>query len=360
MAPPYSFKDIFPDPDRSPLSLDEATRALYRRAIEDPTSLTDEERRIVTHRPPRPEEDEHCRNACGLSHPELVRKCIDHADNLSYKETSLILAGVVPWEAGKQLSYRVRLSGADRDLLHKAAAAAWTEELKAARANAMPVQRWWLRAHVEAGNYLNDDDIRHSLFAMKVPWQEHVLNQPGTVCGLVVFYPTVPEWPPYQEEIETAIYHGLHYPMEEIEDAVLAKFTLHWVQHDSNNTDDLQTTFVSKRDSGELPRGLRTDAFLYVDHEALQSRGSRRPFVWLWEPKRTTEEDPGPLRIDIKHIAPTLFARLPQRDFSPGEEQWKPYRRGSNLPILHHVTQYSKNLTTLVKDGIWPPPARAM
>ncbi|KAJ6049576.1 hypothetical protein N7444_006292 [Penicillium canescens] len=52
--------DIFPDPneDESPLALDEAARALYRRAIDNPSSLTDEERRTVT---PRPEEDELCR-----------------------------------------------------------------------------------------------------------------------------------------------------------------------------------------------------------------------------------------------------------------------------------------------------------
>ncbi|KAJ6012493.1 hypothetical protein N7522_002848 [Penicillium canescens] len=42
--------DIFPDPneDESPLALDEAARALYRRAIDNPSSLTDEERRTVT------------------------------------------------------------------------------------------------------------------------------------------------------------------------------------------------------------------------------------------------------------------------------------------------------------------------
>jgi hypothetical protein len=35
----------FPDPneDESPVALDEATRSLYRRAIDNPSSLTDED-----------------------------------------------------------------------------------------------------------------------------------------------------------------------------------------------------------------------------------------------------------------------------------------------------------------------------
>ena len=40
---------------------------------------------------------------------------------------------------------------------------------------------------------------------------------------------------PFKEQIETAIYHGLHYSMPTIKDAVFAKFTLQWVQYDSTD-----------------------------------------------------------------------------------------------------------------------------
>jgi hypothetical protein len=118
--------DIFPDPneDRSPLALDEATRALYRRAIDNPSSLTDEERRTVTHRPPRPEEDELCQQATGLNFSVLVQKAIDHRDSLSYDEASLLSGGLIPGEARRWLRYRLRLSEADQNLLHAAIDAA--------------------------------------------------------------------------------------------------------------------------------------------------------------------------------------------------------------------------------------------
>ncbi|KAL2862781.1 uncharacterized protein BJX67DRAFT_365507 [Aspergillus lucknowensis] len=39
--------------DRAPLALDKSTRTLYSRAILSPSSLTDQERRLITYRPPR-------------------------------------------------------------------------------------------------------------------------------------------------------------------------------------------------------------------------------------------------------------------------------------------------------------------
>ncbi|KAJ6072970.1 hypothetical protein N7467_011055 [Penicillium canescens] len=286
--------DIFPDPneDESPLALDEATRALYRRAIDNPSSLTDEERRTVTHRPSRPEEDELCRQASGLNFSELVRMAIDHQDSLSYDEASLLLGGLIPGEAGRWLRYRLRLSEADQDILHTAYDATWTEELEEARANANAVQKTWNQDSSAAGKFLNDDDIRHNILAMTVPWQEQVLSDTESeVCGLVGFYPDRDDWAVFREQIETAIYHGLHYRVQRIKNETIAKFTLHWVQTDNTPDQDLRGLFTEKRHKGGFPKGLRTDSFLFVDREALQSCDSKRPFVWLWEPKRTSATD---------------------------------------------------------------------
>ncbi|PKX89666.1 uncharacterized protein P174DRAFT_435038 [Aspergillus novofumigatus IBT 16806] len=108
------------------------------------------------------------------------------------------------------------------------------------------------------------------------------------------------------------------------------------------------------RDNSEIPRGLRLDCFLYVDEESLQSRDESRSYVWLGEPEETAEA----LKVHIKHIAPTLFARVTQRDLV-GEAKRRPYRHTSELGLLHREARHSRNAEG-EPDGIWPPPARYM
>ncbi|GIK02189.1 hypothetical protein Aspvir_006234 [Aspergillus viridinutans] len=324
--------------DTSPLALDEATRTLYNRAITDPSSLTDAERRSITHRPPAEEEDALCRSACGQSMSKLIAKAIHNGDALTYNEAHLLTAGVVRNQAGRLLAERVRLSAADRDLTHRAVAAAMTDEMKAARTSAQAVQHRWRTAQNAAAEALSDDDIRNIRYALHVPWQDHVLSFPeATVCGLVLFYADGPEWADFKAQIETAVYHGLHYKalLMLMDEAAIAKFQ-------------------TMRDNSEIPTGLRLDCFLYVDEESLQSRDEARANVWLAEPEETAE----PLKVHIKHIAPTLFARLTQRDLS-GEAKRRPYRHTSELGLLHQAARHSRNAEG-EPDGIWPPPARYM
>lgn len=105
-----------------------------------------------------------------------------------------------------------------------------------------------------------------------------------------------------------------------------------------------------------------------MDEESLRSRDARRAFVWLWEPEKETAE---PLKVDIKHIAPTLFARLTQRDLSPEKARSWPYRHTSELEMLRKAAGHSRMMVEEnngesvyalnrddSKDGIWPPPAR--
>ncbi|KAF7121923.1 hypothetical protein CNMCM5793_009477 [Aspergillus hiratsukae] len=341
--------------DTTPLALDEDTRTLYNRAITDPSSLTDAERRIITHRPPPEEEDALCQAACGQSMSELVAKAIHNGDALTYNEARLITAGVVRNQAGRLLTERARLSAADRDLTHRAAAAAMTEEMKAARTSAQAVQYRWNMVRIAAAEALSDDDIRNIRYAMRVPWQEHVLSFPeGTVCGLVLFYADVPEWPVFKAQIETAVFHGLHYKALLMNEAAIAKFTLHRVAVADTSVGALPSRFQTMRDNSEIPTGLRSDCFLYADEEALRSREEPRSYVWLCEPEETAE----PLKVDIKHIAPTLFARLTQRDLA-GEAKREPYRHTSELGLLHQAARHSRNAEA-EPDGIWPPPSRYM
>jgi hypothetical protein len=183
------------------------------------------------------------------------------------------------------------------------------------------------------------------------------------VCGLAVFIPrNVPEWPSFKEHIHTAVYHGLHCRPHAMNGEVLAKFTLHYGRSSMvlllmimQMFAALQSRFLSMSDGGELPEGLRLDAFLYVDKDAIRSRDAARPFVWLLEPTETAR----PLKVHIKHVAPTLFARLTQRDLSPAEARRWPYRHTSELEMLHRAAAWSKNANG-VADGIWPPPAHYM
>jgi hypothetical protein len=185
---------------------------------------------------------------------------------------------------------------------------------------------------------LSDNNNQNIQFALRVPWQEHVLSQIQiAICGLLIFFPrNLPEWPSFKEQIDTAIYHRLHSTPQVINEEILAKFTLHYVESSNvsddgdNNVAALQSRFLSMRDGGELPQGLRLDAFLYVDEEAIQSRDAARPFVWLLEPGETAR----PLKVHIKHIALTLFARLTQRDLSSAEARRRPYQHTSELEML--------------------------
>ncbi|KAF4173454.1 hypothetical protein CNMCM8694_008461 [Aspergillus lentulus] len=137
-------------------------------------------------------------------------------------------------------------------------------------------------------------------------------------------------------QIETAIYHGLHCKALLMDEAAIAKFTLHWVAVGEINVDELR------------------NCFLYGDEKSLQSRDEVRSYVWLAEPEETAE----PLKVHIKHIAPTLFVRLTQRDLS-GEAKRRPYRHASEPGLLRQAARQSRNAVG-EPDGIWPPPARYM
>ncbi|KAF3399752.1 hypothetical protein F1880_008042 [Penicillium rolfsii] len=178
--------------------------------------------------PPAPEEDEQCQQACGLKFSDLILKAIDQRHALLYREAVFLTGRSFPGDVGGWLRYLHRLSEADQNLLHAAVEAAWTEEMREARANAQAVQKRALQANSDAARFLNADDMRHVRFAMIPPWQEQVLSDTASeLCGLEGFYADWKEWPTFQKQIETAIYHGLHIRPELMKDEALAKFTLH-------------------------------------------------------------------------------------------------------------------------------------
>jgi hypothetical protein len=274
---------------------------------------------------------------------------------------------------GRWLRYRLRLSEADQDILHTAYDATWTEELKEAGANANAVQKTWNQDSSAAGKFLNDDDTRHNILAMTVPWQEQVLSDTESeVCGLVAFYPDRDDWVVFREQIETAIYHGLHYRVQRIKNEGLRSLLCIEFKEIILLIRIYEVFSLKREIRGDFRKvcGLSLSCSSTERHcspatrrDRLSGCGNRNVPVPPMKRKMTKErkkKDLGPLKVGIKHIAPTLFARLIQRDFSTTEARREPYRLASKLKTLHRVTKYSQNPTTRERDWIWPPPARFM
>lgn len=344
--------------DTNPILLDDTTRNLYNRAIADPSSLTDAERRTITNRPSPDEEDTLCRAACGLNMSELIAKAIE--DSLTYNEACLLIGGLVPGQSERLIDKHARLNKADRNLTYRAMEAATTDQMKSVMAAGSRVFGRWENLATAAFSTMDDNDYRNIIFAMRIPWQEHILAQKTPNSGLVIFRTSDvdddAQFASYKQQIEAAILHGFHLIPDQINEAIISKFRVHWIENwQDNPVSDIRRRFIELRATDRFPAGLRSDAFLYVDRKALQSKDTARPFVWLLEPDETTE----PLKVNIKHIAPTLFARLTQRDLSSPEEKCRPYKKTSELAELHEgiarALRYNAH-----PDDIWPPPTRYM
>ncbi|CAI6016576.1 unnamed protein product [Clonostachys chloroleuca] len=343
---------------RDPLDLDDATRELYRRAIVNPSSLSDAERRKILRRPSREEEDASSRELCGSTMSELITKAIQNHESLTYQESKLVMGRPKESYPGEMLREKLRMSESDRDLLSKAMEAALTEDEVAAQTNAVAVQNLWRERSSAAWGALSDFDRALIKRAVHIPWQDHIINledpiRKAATCGFVVFYSNAVNWLTFNERMQAATKYGFDLCMSKIKDSVREGFTLHGLQYD--DAESLQDRFAAMRDVDEIPKGLRRDAFLYVDDEAMQSQELSRPFLWLWEPQETAK----PLKVNAKHIAPLLIARLTQRDLSTEKAQKWPFRSTSDLEQLHKVAGRSMNGAG-ERDGIWPPRAVSM
>jgi hypothetical protein len=350
-----------------PLTLDDTTRALYQRAIADPSSLSEEERRKILQKPPREEEGSLCYDICGFTMSELIAKAIQDPDSLSYQEMDLIIKGVSSEKYKDMLDETARLVPADMDLWFEASNVAKTKDELAA------VKVCWAKrsaihdARQAAREALGSSDhfiIKRAL--IYTPWQDHIMSSSASTktlapCGFVVFYPKdqASNWFTFKEQMEKFVSHGFHRCSSLLKEPIMRGFELHDIPHDSSES--LQSHFVAMRDAGDIPTGLRHDTFLYVDNEAFQSLDSDRPFVWLWEPQEQLEPQKqlGPVKIDIRHVAPLLLMRLTQRDMSLEKRQLEMWRCMPDLEGLHGAAGLSTN-ESREEDGIWPPRTLAM
>lgn len=88
---------------------------------------------------------------------------------LSYKEASLLTAGVVKGQSGHILSEVVRLSPEYRELKARAMEAARTDHFRAAREVAQRVMQRLSDVKWAAANALNDNNITNIRFAINIP-----------------------------------------------------------------------------------------------------------------------------------------------------------------------------------------------
>ncbi|CAG7559984.1 unnamed protein product [Fusarium equiseti] len=356
-------------PRPPPLTLDDSTRALYERAVADPSTLSDEERRKVLQRPPQEEEDSLCYDICGSTMSELVTKARRDPASLTYTEADLVIAGVPRNRDSDMLQQSRRLRGAEKDLYYKALNAAKTEDEVAALKFCQAKQFEKQDACDASREALDSSDTHLVKKALNqnrpVQWQEHIMSLSGSTktrapCGFVVFYPKYEdaECSIFKKRLETSVSHGLHRYLGALKESILNGFKLHDIGYDS--LDSLQNCFVMMRDAGNIPSSLRQDVFLYVDNESIRSLESTRPFIWLWEPQHITDlkEQPGPLKVDIKHVAPLLLMRLTQRNMLLDKRQLRMWHDGPELENLHKDAFESKENGEY--DGIWPPRTLAM
>ncbi|KAL4728905.1 hypothetical protein ACLX1H_003307 [Fusarium chlamydosporum] len=355
-------------PHWPPLDLDGETRALYEKAVADPSSLSDEERRTILLRPPREEEDSLCHDICGSTMSEIVTKALCDPDSLSYTEARLIASGVLSIRNSvmQQHSLRLRVKS-DSDLRHEALTAATTKDEIAALEPCRAIQDANRKARDAAREALDGHDgqlIKRAAFRPHrgpLSWQEHIMSSSSSSkkvapCGFVVFSLKQEDvkYSDFQQQLESCISHGFHYCWGLTEEPVFTGFKLHKIQHDSSES--LQKRFITVRDAEGIPAGLRKDMFLYVDDVAVESLNSPRPFIWLWEPQEDleTQEHLGPVKIDTKHVAPLLLARLTSRDMSVERRIMELWRCGPELEGLLEAAKKSTN-ESREHDGIWPP-----
>ncbi|SCO81142.1 uncharacterized protein FRV6_05355 [Fusarium oxysporum] len=236
---------------------------------------------------------------------------------------------------------RHRMSESELYLLDNVLEAVLTKEKIAARQISLDMKGFWDQQSRNDKETLRDNDRQIIEEAMTVQWQEYIMDL---------------DWPVFKEQMETAIRHGFNF-MPKVKTAIKDRFAIHETKYDGSKS--LQSRFTAMRDERAIPKGLRSDAFLYVDDKTLQSRHSVRPFVWLWERENQTElfDETRPLKIDIRHIAPVLIAQLTQWDMSSGKGRTWPWRNTSDLEQLHAEAGPSRN-SDGERDRIWPPTPR--
>jgi hypothetical protein len=248
-----------------------------------------------------------------------------------------------------------------------ARAAATTERERLACQAATRVFARLKEAVSAARQALSMDDRRNLTKSNRVPWLDHVLspNAPPAWGFAMIRSDFADEsrWRRYVDAVDRAVSHALAFKSSSGQtDLARAKFTMLYVDHSSGEQEGpspptLRQNFTELRSDIKWTDGLREDVFLHADTAALESLDTERPFCWALEAGQNaddpTELDARGLKVALVQFAPTLYARLLQKDLGDLQDdsrsRWAPYNGPPTLLNLHSQTRRAEG-------GIWPPP----
>ena len=101
---------FFPYEPPEPKSPEPLPLDLFNKAVEDPKSLTEEEKLEILDWVPEAEADERCRNVCGMSWQELINTAVEKPENLTSDDILFL-------EMGRWTIYGTRFAEHKRDFL---------------------------------------------------------------------------------------------------------------------------------------------------------------------------------------------------------------------------------------------------
>ncbi|KAH8887927.1 hypothetical protein GQ53DRAFT_749574 [Thozetella sp. PMI_491] len=275
---------------------------LYRRAIADPSSISRDESNTIKGWPPPDEEDRLCVSRTGSTRAELVAKAVAHPDNLSRDECEILQhpRGVL-FDEDKNLPLdqrleRMRRARTDRNPLQDQAWDALlgiaSEDMKqadqAARMRLLAIER----TINEEQKRLWKEREREQGLRQGTPWMKDMLAagllEDGADCwGYVVFrtgcYDDDAAWGRFQAYFyqagEATVLHWNSGPL--LWPSFRAIFVSDRKMLDGASTEQLRARFKAMRDSGELPKGIRTNCFLIADATAIGSEAIGTPYEVL-------------------------------------------------------------------------------
>ncbi|MCJ1343613.1 hypothetical protein MMC31_001809 [Peltigera leucophlebia] len=296
-----------------PQQLSQGTPELYKRAIKEPGSLTEEEVLTILEWVPEALADTRCLVACGCTWQSLIKTAVETPQELTYDQVSFILHGRYSTykdiNAGhKRIFGKVNLPAEKRHLLPEAQKAAKNRQYAIAESNARRESSRIQDEKHEALSDLSGDDKENISLTMRIPWiaQLRALSKPhwGLVCFRIA-YDNDEAWVKYKDHIVSSSRSALlSYPRT---CSVSRKWKINFIENDKETLDgasfedlcksavlalvilessvDLIRYFkdppASSSISSAISSGLRSDIFLFVDACAISSLNERPSDHWL-------------------------------------------------------------------------------
>ncbi|KAJ0159568.1 hypothetical protein CTA2_9462 [Colletotrichum tanaceti] len=362
------------------MGLSPDTRALYARAVENPTRLSLAEQNRVLGRPPPEEEDELCLARVGIDRQAVISKALTEPDTLSHTECDIVLTGAHyhssnPSALNLPLDVLVSLSPEECQLQSQAygevrRVTEWHNTEEPAVHNAFERSRAIREQERAERKREREQQVELVQTAMGLPrpkWIQDVLDAQLPRWGFVCFrtgYATKGD-DDAAPAADDAAWDQLRWTLDDIAQLVLT----HWWKRDGPrlyetcehvfvsdpdlkgaSPEHLRARFRTMRDGNEIPEGVRRDCFLVADADALtcdyiaqkkEYRGGRDwvPHVKALDPDYDEATGPltggfaGEINVPLPKISDwlhyTLFSHCEtwqERHRQTTQETWQPIR----------------------------------